>query len=1153
MKKQLLIKSSPGAATPDGENELTANNSIENISLSKFLKTYCPPLGKETTHLDLKGGKYYVSFEHLGTFLSLYKQSVQLKQQPAIVEQHRHVGPIVIDLDFRMNGLNRPYKIHHITQFIDILYKYIRAYINISANSGAIAYILEKEGPKYEKKTFKDGVHIILPDVITHPEIQFAIRDRFIKEYSQFFKERMPEIATNTIDDIYDEAVIKTNGLPLYGSKKPDEPYAWHVSHLYDCNNRSLTACEDPFNLDLVDILSIRQYKLPLQCTCKGHKEIAKYQLKKDKEAADKEKNKQKRKQIHESTETPTIHLDDVTKLVHLLSPERALSFVSWIRVGLCLYNIDSNLLHLWHLFSKKQPTKYNAHECEKTWHRFTKKEDGLSIGSIHRWAKEDSPQAYAKETWSKTCYLPKQKDVSEFDLNQALISMRPNYSCNTPAYTYIDYCDRYCRPLPLSEYDWIVLHAKLGTGKTTVIIDAIKRYNFKRVLIISPRVIYTVSVHGRFQENNIDFRTYFSTGKYESLADIDRLIISPESLYRLTGAKKYDLVVLDEIEANLQQFSSPTMRGHIAESMNNFLGILLSAKKVIACDGAISSRTQHIFTYLKWLMDENTSHKWQQTFPFLPAKAISHKDNIRLLFTHNKTVHLKRKAIQLIPKNKGVKSLPESKALFFRRIKKDLAKGKKLVVFTSSKAAGDGLMALIQSDPELKHIRAKYYSSDSNDKDIMEMSHVEDIWQEVDIVIYTPSITVGVNFDVQYFDRAYAWLTCKSVSCRTAMQSLHRVRHLKENLLYFFIDDQVTRPCILDPEDWRTLYIHKIETIEEEYRAIMQSQTDLRSRDIIEIMSVPGITDTDKLAKIRELVEDKIACPQDAVPDIMFENEVFNRWEQDVHCQFFKEVLMDYLRDEGYTIQEESLDATLHLTDLREDVEQIAKAKESLQDESRYECIPDVDERGVHEIQERIKNKVSTKEDKLAAEKYMFKLQLKAVMGDKATKETCTLFWNAGRDKRIKKYINNLLCEFHRDPMNKFIETVGQQPMLMFANTKPLEAIYMGELMGLLGGVHSLDTEFTVTKSELEKKRNEIMSVLTKLEDISSTKSVVAVKDFKTFKSKLDSRLTNWNGSRLSIVYRKKGSNEYVYQLCVPEDQSDMYNISFKGGNTEL
>lgn len=83
---------------------------------------------------------------------------------------------------------------------------------------------------------------------------------------------------------------------------------------------------------------------------------------------------------------------DEVKALVDMLDPTQFDDYPNWMRLGWCLHNIDESLLGLWIEFSKKSQ-KFVEGECEEKWRDMRDK--GLGIGSLHTWAKRDSPYEY--------------------------------------------------------------------------------------------------------------------------------------------------------------------------------------------------------------------------------------------------------------------------------------------------------------------------------------------------------------------------------------------------------------------------------------------------------------------------------------------------------------------------------------------------------------------------------------------------------------------------------------------------------------------------------------------------------------------------------------------------------------------------------------
>ena len=87
-------------------------------------------------------------------------------------------------------------------------------------------------------------------------------------------------------------------------------------------------------------------------------------------------------------------------QLAELLSDARADFEPAWIRVGWCLHNIDAaGLLPAWEAFSRRSP-KHADGECARRWALMHADDDArprLLIGSLHMWARTDSPAKYAE------------------------------------------------------------------------------------------------------------------------------------------------------------------------------------------------------------------------------------------------------------------------------------------------------------------------------------------------------------------------------------------------------------------------------------------------------------------------------------------------------------------------------------------------------------------------------------------------------------------------------------------------------------------------------------------------------------------------------------------------------------------------------------
>ena len=98
--------------------------------------------------------------------------------------------------------------------------------------------------------------------------------------------------------------------------------------------------------------------------------------------------------EIEEDDKNLKFSVHEIEKLLKMLSKEKCDDYTNWISVGLCLHNISELYLPLWEKWSSNSP-KYISGDCENNWNNFKKNNDGLKIGSLLLWAKQDNLEQY--------------------------------------------------------------------------------------------------------------------------------------------------------------------------------------------------------------------------------------------------------------------------------------------------------------------------------------------------------------------------------------------------------------------------------------------------------------------------------------------------------------------------------------------------------------------------------------------------------------------------------------------------------------------------------------------------------------------------------------------------------------------------------------
>eukprot|EP00798_Chlamydomonas_sp_ICE-L_P002526 gene2526-biopygen3549 len=334
-------------------------------------------------------------------FRKAYVNAIRDGRNLSIVEAHTDTSPIIVDLDMRQTTPERIYTQKHIEKFMDALVSSTKVFVD---QQHMDVVILEKPNPRLDKKhdigiMYKDGLHVVMPNVITHPEIQLAIREHFVNDMTEHMTYEsticIRGLAEMDPGKIYDESVIKRGGRWfLYGSKKPDETHPWKVTAWYQYDmgagsRKNIDVQQMDINT-LVQKLSIRVHPHG------GHSTYTKH----GQEEIDQCKNQY----LPEPKKTFDSHhgrdVESLYNLMDILDAQRASGYDSWLKVGMALKNTvdvgtDTQRLEIWKSFAKKCPSKFCDTEHEKVWCNLKPKK--ITLGTLCFLAKEDDAMGYAE------------------------------------------------------------------------------------------------------------------------------------------------------------------------------------------------------------------------------------------------------------------------------------------------------------------------------------------------------------------------------------------------------------------------------------------------------------------------------------------------------------------------------------------------------------------------------------------------------------------------------------------------------------------------------------------------------------------------------------------------------------------------------------
>ena len=374
------------------------------MDLTKFLKKYqVKNHNYNYVLLTQPTGKYYIpdtvqDTEYLhNTIIYCEENNIDF----GICECHEEdlSEPLYYDLDFSLL-VEAEISDDLICSMIGIINESIQKFFSISPDS-LNCFVTRKENYIEKRITegyYHVGIHLMYPFVRSAELGRRLVYNKIIKDVKKANLFEHLKLYEERIDQIIDHRVIKTNSILKFGCNKPGKQ-RYVLYKIFDSELKEVPTTYS--KKELLNLLSIRsnlwasnkietnfkptidieKYKeeLLLEMTVKKEHKTYKDATKKDKNILDFE------------------HIERIKKLVGMLSLNRANYYETWIQVGLCLHNIsDSNeMLEIWKDWSLKVPQKANKTNFTKVWKTFKQRDDGLKIGTLTLWAREDNEKEF--------------------------------------------------------------------------------------------------------------------------------------------------------------------------------------------------------------------------------------------------------------------------------------------------------------------------------------------------------------------------------------------------------------------------------------------------------------------------------------------------------------------------------------------------------------------------------------------------------------------------------------------------------------------------------------------------------------------------------------------------------------------------------------
>ena len=325
-----------------------------------------------------------------------------------------------------------------------------------------------------------------------------------------------------------------------------------------------------------------------------------------------------------------------------------------------------------------------------------------------------------------------------------------------------------------------VCIKSPMGTGKTQCLKQFISNlFEDKRIMYFSHRQCFSRNIEGNFKE--LEFYNYMDGAV--DLYKKQKIIIQIDSILKLQNKQyeyiPYDLIIIDEIESILFHLSSITLKNrmYVCDVIKMFMK---NATHIIALDADFGQRSYDFLTMIK----QKPTVFINSFKPITPRRFFLSNDQNKYIF----------------------------------QITEDLKNKKKIVIVTLSKKKADQLENDLQ--PYGKIIN---HTSMQDDQTKAQLVDVNSLWSKYDVVIYTPTIDAGVDFNLKYFHKMYCFICSGSVPPRVFLQMTGRVRHLFDNNIH------VTYDYTIRYDNFNTY----IPTLVETENFIINQNKDLVNREI--------------------------------------------------------------------------------------------------------------------------------------------------------------------------------------------------------------------------------------------------------------------------------------------------------------------------------
>ena len=311
----------------------------------------------------------------------------------------------------------------------------------------------------------------------------------------------------------------------------------------------------------------------------------------------------------------------------------------------------------------------------------------------------------------------------------------------------------RYLEPINFNDSDTLFIKSDMGTGKSTATVNYIKKNNIQSFLILSCRRTLTYTIYDKLIQNNIDVDNYISANNNKVILS-NKLIISPDSLYKIKyPLKKFDFIWIDEGVSFMYYLGNHLfVESKFKKEITIIIEwLLINCKKLLITDADLN---QHIIKF------------------YLYFRNISYTN----YFIYKKQLNL------------NIYTIIDCEKDILENLKDKIKLNHNLYICCDTLNKTKFIFDYITNLQIIDENKILLYNSESNNIYDKNMYNVNKFWSKYKIVIVSPKVVFGVDFNLEYFDYVYGFYKCTTLTVRECHQQLHRIRHVRQKKFFIHI-----------------------------------------------------------------------------------------------------------------------------------------------------------------------------------------------------------------------------------------------------------------------------------------------------------------------------------------------------------------------------